>query len=102
VNVTVFQRKLFRFFSAIAFVCLCLAAPRGAVAQSGPPPIPPGTVLDIWEFANTNYISDWDYSRSSVSNAPFVSTWAGSSLLVDDTNAAWTTTPSGNPMAAPT
>ncbi len=63
-------------------------------AQSGPPPLPPlppGEMLNMWEFQTTNFLSMRGDAPASLTNVALVESWNGNSLQVDSTNAAWIT-----------
>lgn len=73
-----------RLFIALAFVTLLRSSIT--LAQSGPPVLPQGSVLNYWPFDDTNLLSGRGFGPTAASNLLLVPSWNNYSLQMDDTN----------------
>ncbi len=79
--------------TGLLLISFGLIAANTSFGQTAPPtpPIPPGRMLDAWEFTDTNFLSIFKAAPVSLTNVALVESWNGNSLQVDSTNAAWIT-----------
>ena len=80
--------KIAKWLAGVILIIYSILA-HEVLAQSGPPALPTGELLNVWEFSGTNFSSLFGDAPTSLTNVALVSTWAGNGLQVDATNTAW-------------